>query len=341
MVINPRPGYCLALCGVLLGLLVVMLGAYTRLADAGLGCPDWPGCYGHLLWPSSPEEIARSNQAWPDTPVNTARTWPEMVHRYAAALLGLLVLVLAARALRRRREPGYPWGLTLSILALVVCQVLFGMWTVTLSLWPQVVTLHLLGGFATVALLWLLALRLRGLPAGFLSCSPGVRGRMRCAALFGLLLVAVQVALGGWTTANYAAIACPDLPTCQGEWWPDADFRAGFDIQQRVGPNYLGGLMEHSARVAIHLTHRVGAVLTLLFLTGFALVLMRQTGAGPLHRAASALLLVLLLQFALGLGNVWFGFPLAAAVAHNLGGLLLLLTTVNVNHLLFTARAHM
>ncbi len=336
MKVISRPGYRLALCGLFLSLLVIALGAYTRLVDAGLGCPDWPGCYGHLLWPSSPEEIARSNQAWPETPVNIERIWPEMVHRYSAALLGLLMLVLAILAVRQR-EPGYPSGLILGSLALVICQGLFGMWTVTLKLWPQVVTLHLLGGFATMALLWLIALRLRQPSPGSLSL-PAASRRLRIAALLALLIVTAQIALGGWTTANYAALACPDLPFCQGELWPEADFGTGFNIWQQVGPNYLGGLMEHSARVAIHLAHRAGSLLTLVFLSGLALALLRRTArAAPLRRAASLLLVTLLLQFALGLSNVWFSFPLAVAIAHNLGGALLLLVTVSINYLLYTA----
>ena len=328
------PGYYLAWCGVFLALLVIALGAYTRLVDAGLGCPDWPGCYGHLLWPNSPEEIASANQVWPDIPVNNDRTWPEMVHRYSAAFLGLLVLASAALAVRWRREPGYPVGLALGLLALVVCQALFGMWTVTLKLWPQVVALHLLGGFATLALLWLLVLRLRRSAPSLSFLSASTLRPVRLAALLALLIVIAQAALGGWTTANYAALACPDLPRCQGEWWPQADFRAGFNLRQRVGPNYLGGQLEHSARVAIHLAHRAGALLTLVFLAGLALALWRRA---PLRRAACLLMAILLLQFTLGLSNVWFDFPLAVAVAHNLGGALLLLAMISINYLLFAS----
>ncbi len=323
-----------------LALATIALGAFTRLADAGLGCPDWPGCYGHLLWPDSGAEIARANQAWPEAPVDIAKAWPEMVHRYAAGLLGLMVLAIALSCRGAvRTAAAQPRGLALGLLVLVGCQALFGMWTVTLKLWPQVVALHLLGGFATLALLALLALRCDHAAGGelfWLRLLPSPGGAPLAPllpwALAAMVLLVLQIALGGWTTANYAALACPDLPSCQGRWWPPADFAAGFNLAQSVGPNYLGGVLDNPARIAIHLAHRIGAVLSSLYLGGLAWALWRR-GARTMAVLLGSLLGA---QFALGLGNVLLGFPLWVAVAHNLGGALLLVALLAVNYTLWT-----
>ena len=322
---NRRPGFRLALCATAVALLVIVLGAFTRLVDAGLGCPDWPGCYGHLLWPTQPEQIAAANQAWPDAPVQVEKAWPEMVHRYAASSLGLFCIALVAVALRHRRTAGQPLKLPLALLVFVIVQGLFGMWTVTLKLWPQVVAAHLLGGFATLAMLWLLVLRLdnRRWQLG----AAAVR-RLRPLVALALAAVLLQVALGGWTTANYAALACPDLPTCQSRWWPAMDFRSGFDLFQEIGPNYLGGQLDNEARTAIHMAHRLGAVLCLLLVGWLSLRLLGATA--PLRRMGQAIGLLLLLQLALGLSNILFHLPLLVAVLHNATGALLLLAIVTL-----------
>ncbi len=293
---------------------VVVLGAYTRLVDAGLGCPDWPGCYGMILVPETAAEIARAEAAFPDAPVEADKAWPEMIHRYAAASLGLVVLVLAVVAVRER----LPWKLPVALLALVIVQGAFGAWTVTLKLWPQVVTTHLLGGFATLALLWVWWLLLRG-------PSWQAEQSLRGLSMTTLVVVVIQVALGGWLTANYAALACPDFPTCHGVWIPDMDFAAGFDIFQGVGPNYLGGLMSSDARVAIHVVHRVGAVAVLLVAGWLAF----RLGRRPLAWVLGGVLAV---QLALGIANVIFALPLAVAVLHNAGAAALLLVVVTVNY---------
>lgn len=320
-----RPGYRLALLATVLALIVVLLGAYTRLTHAGLGCPDWPGCYGFISVPVSPAQLAHAQLHFPEAPVQPAKGWSEMLHRYCAAGLALLIAVLAARAWQRRRlkHPRQPLKLPLLLVALVLAQVAFGMWTVTLKLWPQVVTVHLLGGMATLSLLFLLTLRLSGLAALHTS----LPARLRRMAAGGLLLVSVQVALGGWVSANYAALACGDLPTCQGQWWPDADFANGFHLTQRIGPDYLGGTLDSEARTAIHLAHRIGALLVTLSLLGLAWQLLR---AGC-TRLAQLLWVALAVQVGLGLCNVLFHLPLAVAVAHNAGaaGLLLLMTLIN------------
>lgn len=321
-----------SLFATLLASVVIMLGAWTRLVDAGLGCPDWPGCYGFLSVPQSAESIAIANARFPDTPVEVEKGWPEMIHRYAAGILGLVVFGLAAYAVRHRRED-LPVKLPLFIAGFIVLQGAFGMWTVTLKLWPQVVALHLLGGFTTISLLTLLTLRLRGRHKGRSEPDPGRRpaSRFRPWLYGGLALVVMQIALGAWTAANYAAVACPDLPTCQGEWWPaDMDFQHGFDIAQHVGPNYLGGQLTADGRVAIHVTHRVGAVLVLGYFAVLLALMWRRFRGSPLGGHVQLVAIVLAAQIALGLANVAFHIPLSIAVAHNAMGAGLLLTVINL-----------
>ncbi|OWL85658.1 COX15/CtaA family protein [Halopseudomonas aestusnigri] len=322
-----KPGYNLALAGLLLCFIVVILGAYTRLVHAGLGCPDWPGCYGFLTVPQSDHALETAQLRFPDDPVEAFKAWAEMIHRYAAGTLGLLILGLAVIGIRQRRDPGYPTGLCVGLLALVVCQALFGMWTVTLKLWPQVVTAHLLGGFATLSLLLLLVLRLSGrLPALHPTRS---LTRLRLLARFALAVVILQIMLGGWTSTNYAAVACIDLPTCHGEWWPEMDFHTGFNLlHQEIGPNYLGGMLEGPGRTAIHFTHRLGALIT----TFVVLLLGWQLWRARLHGLALLLCLALTAQVGLGITNVLAALPLAVAVAHNGMAALLLLCTLAVNY---------
>ena len=308
-----RSVFVLVTATVALAAVVVVLGAYTRLVDAGLGCPDWPGCYGQLGVPSTAQELAQAEAAFPDAPVDADKAWTEMVHRYAATMLGAAILAILALALKA----GLPWRLPAGLAVLVVAQGAFGAWTVTLKLWPQVVTTHLLGGFATLALLWLLALSLRA-PAWRVDS-----GLRRWAAL-ALVVLVLQVALGGWLTSNYAALACPDFPTCHGEWLPAADYASGFDITQGVGPNYLGGQMSSDARTAVHLAHRMGALAVLLSSGWLAI----RLGSRPL---AWLLAGVLAVQLALGIGNVLLVLPLSVAVLHNAGAAALLLVLVSVN----------
>jgi len=316
----------------LLAVVVIMLGAWTRLVDAGLGCPDWPGCYGFLSVPQSEQHIAIANARFPETPVDVAKGWPEMIHRYAAGTLGLVVFGLAAMAVRHRRKD-VPVKLPLFIAGFVVLQGAFGMWTVTLKLWPQVVALHLLGGFTTLSMLVLLTLRLRRSGAGGEEAriSPEATGPLRRWVYGGLMLVILQIALGAWTAANYAAVACPDLPTCQGQWWPaDMDFLHGFDVFQHVGPNYLGGQLTADGRVAIHMTHRVGALVVASYFVFLLYLLWRHLGHTGHSRPVLLLGGVLVAQLALGLANVYWQFPLAVAVAHNAMGAALLLAVINV-----------
>jgi len=320
----------LALAAVGLAAVVVILGAFTRLVDAGLGCPDWPGCYGFLTVPSSETSLQAAQARFPDAPVEAHKAWWEMIHRYVAGALGLLILGLAIAAVRgARREPAdaagrWPVGLAVGLVVLVACQAAFGAWTVTLKLWPQVVTAHLLGGFATLSLLWLLCLR------------SGVFGRFTAPrvllphGMLALAVVIVQIALGGWVSSNYAALACHDFPTCHGAWWPEMNLRDGFDIAQSVGPNYLGGQLESDARVAIQFVHRLGALVVLGVVGGLVWRLYRHGSALALPVAA-----VLGVQLLLGVLNVVLVLPLWSATAHNAVGALLLLSLVTVNYRAF------
>ena len=331
-----KPSYYLVLFATVFALVVVILGAYTRLKDAGLGCPDWPGCYGFASVPSTQEEINRAQELYPDAPFEAEKAWPEVIHRYVAATLGLLIIAITFLAWRHRHKPDQPLRLPFFLLVLVIWQGLFGMWTVTLKLWPQVVTIHLLGGFATLSLLWLLTLRLNNRPWSLPAVDITQWNKLKPLAMLGLILVVVQIALGGWVSSNYAALACPDLPTCQGRWLPPMDFLHGFNIFQEIGPNYLGGQLQGEGRVAIHFAHRVGAVVVALYL-GFLIFRLYQADAGvQLKRLANVILALLVIQLTLGISNIVFQLPLAVAVAHNAGGALLLLSMATLNYRLRT-----
>ena len=320
-------------------LVVVILGSYTRLVDAGLGCPDWPGCYGFLTVPESSADIATAEARFPDSPVEVEKGWPEMVHRYAVGILGILVLSITAIAVRARMKGDYsqPFKLPLLLLGVIICQALFGMWTVTLKLWPQVVTGHLLGGFTTLSLLLLLTLRYGGTRWTAPDNLAATWARLKPWTLLGLVIVVAQITLGGWTASNYAAFACYDLPTCQEQWWPAMDFAAGFNIFQSVGPNYLGGLLDNDARVAIHMSHRIGAIVTALYLSWLCWTLYSNAGNTALRGFSGLLFLALAVQLVLGLSNVMLKIPVGVAVAHNAGGAVLLLILVAINYYLITA----
>jgi heme a synthase len=302
---------------------VVSLGAYVRLSDAGLGCPDWPGCYGHLVGvPEAPHEQTKALQAFPGKPVETAKAWKEMAHRYVAGTLGLLILALTILAWRHRTATS-----TTTILAGVVTfQALLGMWTVTLLLKPVIVTAHLLGGMTTLALLVSLVSRdARPLHPPHRLDPPHHGPRL---AALALLVVAVQIALGGWVSSNYAALACGDFPTCQGNWLPAMEFRRAFALHRELGQTAEGGLLPFAALTAIHWLHRLWAVVVLLVVGTLAWRLTRT----PVWRRAGLVLAGLLgLQVALGIANVLLSLPLPVAVAHNFGAALLLAAIVVIN----------
>ena len=321
----------LAMLTTVLALVVTVLGAYVRLSDAGLSCPDWPGCYGQLTVPDTRAEVQAAKEAFPQRPVDIERAWKEMAHRYLAGLLGLMVLLLAVLAWRRRSMPGQQVVVPVLLVALVVFQALLGMWTVTLLLMPVVVMAHLMGGLTILALLWWLTLRHGRL---FLRSSSVVDGgassAVRAAIMMGLILLFMQLALGGWTSANHAALACPDFPLCQGALVPHLDLKEALKPWRGYGVSYEGDALANDARVTIHFLHRAGAVATLLYISTLSLMMVRRgQSAGTVAAGVIALVTI---QVGLGIGNVVLGLPIEVAVAHNGVGGLLLLSVVSLYH---------
>lgn len=303
---------------IILAFIVIVLGAYTRLTDSGLGCPDWPGCYGNLIVPEAQTDIDMSNDIYASRPLESSKAWNEMIHRYAAGALGLCILAIAVMAWRNRRTPGQQLVLPLILLALVIFQAALGMWTVTLLLKPIVVMGHLLGGMTLLLLLFWLYMKMEKKPHARTT-------RLQTLAAIGMIIVYLQISLGGWTSANYAALVCPDLPTCQGQWWPDMDFKEGFVPWRGLGVDYEFGVLEGKARTAVHMSHRIGAIITLLVIGAIAIRSMQDMNK-KIKQAGGALFILLLVQFVLGLSNIFFTLPLGVAVAHNGVAALLLLS---------------
>ena len=310
---------------------LVMLGAYVRLSDAGLGCPDWPGCYGHWKVPAEQGHVEAANAAYPARQVVAAKAWKEMAHRYVAGSLGLLVLTIAILAWHRRHLPGQLVVLPLLLIALIMFQSLLGMLTVTWLLKPLIVMGHLLGGLSTLALLAWITLRSGAL---WTRGEAPIGGAWRWIAVGALALLVTQIALGGWTSSNYAALACPDFPTCHGQWWPAADFNEGFVLWRGIGIDYEGGVLDNRGRVAIHLVHRLGALVTFTVLGSLALALIIAPPRPKLRRAGMVVLAALMLQVSLGIATVMGHLPLPVAAAHNGGAALLLLSMIGLIHLL-------
>lgn len=301
---------------------LIVLGAYVRLSDAGLGCPDWPGCYGHVTVIHASEHITAAQEANPEGPVTFAKAWKEMIHRYFAGIVGLFILAIAALAWRHRREAGASPVLATVLVGVLFLQAMFGKWTVTMLLKPAIVTGHLIGGLTVLTLLVWLYARTRA-PA-----VPTVSPATRALAVVAFVVLAMQISLGGWVSTNYAALACTDLPTCHGEWVPQMDIRNGFHIVRELGQSADGETLTMDALTAIHWMHRVGAIVAALVIgaLGFAL---RAAGHRPL---GTALLGVLALQIMLGLANVWFSLPLPLAAAHNGGAAALVILMVLINY---------
>ena len=328
----------LALAGVLLCFGVVVLGAYVRLNAAGLGCPDWPGCYGHVT-PIGAENNAAAQAAFPNRPLDAGKAWKEMVHRYAAGTLVIIVVVITALAISYRRQKLLSPTYASALLATILVQAVLGMLTVTWQLKPLIVTLHLVFGMTTLGLLWWLWLSLpgkswggRAMGGGGLS-GGGQAAALRVAhqiALLGLAALAVQIVLGGWTSSNYAAVACPDFPTCQGTWWPHTDYKSAFILWRGLGINYEGGILDNPARVAIHLTHRLGALLATLALVVAAVFVILRKNLPHATAAAYAVLAALALQLTIGISMVLKTFPLRLTTAHTAGAALLLLATLTL-----------
>ncbi|MGB1556184.1 MAG: COX15/CtaA family protein [Oceanococcaceae bacterium] len=303
----------------LLCLGVVILGAYVRLSDAGLGCPDWPGCYGRILVPEA--HVAEAHADHAVRPLEADKAWKEMIHRYFASGVGLGILLLLLLGWKQRLAPR---GLLLGLFGLVCFQGILGMWTVTWQLKPLAVSAHLIGGMATLGLLtWLNLRHVGSAPA---AAAPA-RG-LRWFAGLGLLVLFAQIFLGGWTSSNYAALACPDFPTCHASWWPESDFAEAFVMWRGLEQNYEYGVLDSPARTAIHVTHRLGAIVAGLFLLSLAWVLARQRDWRPWGWALG---LGVVLQIGLGISAVLFGLPLLVATGHNAGAALLVMLLAGVN----------
>tara|TARA_B100001179_G_scaffold227015_1_gene208904 strand:+ start:3962 stop:4936 length:975 start_codon:yes stop_codon:yes gene_type:complete len=309
--------------------LVVALGAWTRLADAGLGCPDWPGCYGFFTLPTSPEEINLANNRFPATPYEVAKAIPEVFHRFFAAGLGLLIMGIFICIRRNSNADDSLKKISGFLLIWVIFQGVFGYLTVSLKLLPIIVTGHLLFGFLTTVLLWLLHLKIldkedKGKSKWIFS------SYLKRLIFLSIMLVTFQIFLGAWTSTNYASLSCPDFPLCQGMLIPEVNFLGGFNLMQEVGLNYLGGQMDQESRTAIHFVHRLGALLV----TAFVLFLVLKLFNDRKIQIALIILILLVMQILLGISNIIFQLPLLIAVAHNLGALLLLsyLTALRYRH---------
>ncbi len=324
----------LSLFGVVLALCVVVLGAWVRLNDAGLGCPDWPGCYGHVSAGNAEQNLDAAQGMYPERKFEYAKAVKEMLHRYVASGLGLVILLLAALAYSNRHDPNQPVKVPLLLVPLVILQGLLGMWTVTLLLKPLIVVLHLLGGLATLSLLYWQSMRVDR------STRPAAERNIRKFALLGLIVLSIQILLGGWTSANYAAVSCPDFPTCQASYWPNMDAKDAFVMWRGLGIDYEGGVLDHPARVAIHFVHRIGAVVTALVLGFVAFLAWTRAQTRAVQFAGLMVGVILLAQLILGPLMVVRGFPLALATAHNAVAALLLLSVVRLNRVLWVRRGY-
>jgi cytochrome c oxidase assembly protein subunit 15 len=296
---------------------LIVFGAFTRLTDSGLGCPDWPGCYGHASPIGAEQPIAQAETALPTGPVTEGKAWIEMVHRYLAMVVGLLCVVMAVASWADRQAlPHSPWWPTLTAVWVVV-QGLFGKYTVTLKLYPAVVTAHLLGAMVLLALLAVQRESFLGRPVA-------VSGALRRGITVVLGLLLLQIALGGWVSTNYAVLACSGFPACNGRWWPDADFAQGFTMLRSLGHTAQGEVLRFEALVAIHWVHRMFAVVVALALLALGSRLLRHAdpGAAGLGRA---LLLLMALQLATGVSNVVLQWPIVAALLHSAGAAALVL----------------
>jgi heme a synthase len=314
----------LALIGAIMALCVVVLGAYVRLSDAGLGCPDWPGCYGTLTVPQSEDAIQHAQTIYPHSTVEAGKAWKEMIHRYFAGTLGLVVVALFVLAWKNKQRIKVSPMLSTFLLVFIVFQAAFGMWTVTMKLMPIIVSTHLLGGMTTLGLLVWIAHRHWGQYASASVQSSGMRNLIR----FSLLIIFMQIFLGGWTSTNYAALACTDFPTCHGAWMPAMDFKDAFHFSRNLGESASGGQLTLASLTAIQWTHRIGAMITLIYLGFLAINGLKYT---PLKSLSIALGLVLLVQISLGIANLILHLPLALAVSHNAGAALLVVILVLFN----------
>lgn len=314
----------LSLIAVVTAFCVVVLGAYVRLSDAGLGCPDWPGCYGTLTVPESQEAIAQAQTVYPNSPVETSKAWKEMLHRYLAGSLGLMVLGLAVLGWKARAGLKIsPW-LTSGLVLMIMLQAMLGMWTVTMLLKPVIVSLHLLGGMTTLGLLTWVAYQHWVTPTPLNPSNSFYLKLVR----FSLIVLVLQLLLGAWTSTNYAALACTDFPTCHGVMMPNMDFKDAFHFKRDLGVSMTGGNLTLEAITAIQWSHRLGALITLLVLGSVAIIGLRQQATKML---SMALLIALVLQVSIGVANLILHLPTVLAVMHSAGAATLVVLLVSLN----------
>ncbi len=319
----------LVLLSILLTMVVIVLGAYTRLTDAGLGCPDWPGCYGYLSFSKTTENIEIAQLAFPERPFVEHKAWNEMIHRYFASALGFLILVIFINSLFSKAY-NKPVKLPLFLVLLVCFQGALGMWTVTLNLLPTVVMGHLLGGFTVLSGLLLLYLRLihYRIPGG----DAGMR-RFGKYTILGMIILTAQIALGGWTSANYAALACTELPICEGAWYERLDFAGAFSIPE--AENYEFGVHDYNERMTMHIVHRIGGLITFLYLCWLGIRLYAAANSNLIKKLSALMVLVLGIQVILGVSNVVYSLPIVVAVMHNIVAACLMLVLVTISYTLY------
>ena len=312
---------------------VITLGAYVRLSHAGLGCPDWPGCYGFLIGvPDNAVEIAQAESAYEGSNVDIGKAWKEMIHRYLAGFLGIFIFIISY--LFYKHNTNKLFGISFFVSALVIFQATLGMFTVTWQLQPLIVMFHLVGGLAIISLLWLIFLRYNK----FNYFKPIIDIRfdipkrkiknLYAFAYLTLIVLVMQIMLGGWTSTNYAALACADFPRCNASWWPQMDFYNAFVVELATDLNYEFGRLDSPARVAIHFTHRIWAIFTtaaIILLSVFSFLIIKS----PFQKVLSLLLILFLgIQILLGVLNIKLGLPILVAVGHNGNAALLLMCLV-------------
>lgn len=308
----------------LLAASLVMIGAYTRLTHAGLGCPDWPGCYGHMIMPIDGKNLEKLKAENPGVVIQSTRAWIEMTHRYIAGTVALSLLALFIVSLRKRfKKETFPLLIPAVLLAVVIFQALLGMWTVTLKLLPQVVMGHLMGGVSLVSLLWWLSLTLKKpqVIKANQSFKPWI--------VFGLVLIVFQMMLGGWVSSNYAGISCIGFPFCQGDWLHQLDFKNAFNLSINLDANYQGGVLDTYGRMTIQLTHRLMALIVAIYWLALGAFLLKK-GQGMIRYVALVVLFLLVAQVSLGIINVLYMLPFSIALLHNGVGLFLLLSAITL-----------
>lgn len=311
----------------LLAFTVVILGAYTRLSNAGLGCPDWPGCYGHILVPEKIEQLKQVEKTFPGQIVETAKAWKEMIHRYAAGILGIVILLIAGLSFLFRKKLNVGMRLPLTLCLLLVLQATLGMLTVTLKLLPLVVMGHLLGGLAILSVLWCLRWNIIHASASF---KIKRFSSLTLLSLLGVIFIAMQLALGGWVSTNYAGLSCVGFPYCNGQIIPHDHLQEAFNFLSPIGANYEGGVLNGVTRATIQMVHRLWAYWIAIYLIGLSVLIFSVKSYRGLRRNMLLIMIVLTIQIIWGILNVAWMLPLWVAVMHNATAALLFLAMLTL-----------